>query len=257
MDELKLEIRGHCAWLTIARPAKRNAMSLTMWRALPSLIEKVSNEPAARVFILQGSHERVFSAGADIEEIEHHSHDDQAAASFMKAVEAGTDALVQCPIPTIAMIRGDCIGGGIEMAMACDIRFASRASRFGVPPAKLGVLYSFASTKRLVGLVGPGKAKDLLFSGRMFDAAEAHSMRLIERLSPPEDIVATTTAYAKLLSQRSPASIRGAKQMVAAMTDGLDEENDLLRRLRLETFLGEDLKEGVRAFLEKRAPSFK
>ncbi len=143
------------------------------------------------------------------------------------------------------------------MAMACDIRFASRASRFGVPPAKLGVLYSFASTKRLVGLVGPGKAKDLLFSGRMFDAAEAYSMGLIERLAPPEDIVATTTAYANLLSQRSPASIRGAKQMVAAMTDGLDEENELVRRLRIETFLGEDLKEGVRAFLEKRAPFFK
>jgi enoyl-CoA hydratase len=257
MDELKLEIKGHCAWLTIARPTTRNAMSLVMWRALPGLIERVSNEPAARVFVLQGSHDRVFSAGADIEEIEQHSHDDQAASSFMGAVENGTDAIVRCAIPTIAMIRGDCIGGGIEMAMACDLRFASRASRFGVPPAKLGVLYSFASTKRLVDLVGPGKAKDLLFSGRMFDAAEAYSMGLIERLSSPEDIIATTTAYADLLSQRSQASIRGAKQIVAAISDGLDEENDHVRRLRIDTFLGEDLKQGVRAFFEKRTPSFK
>ena len=119
------------------------------------------------------------------------------------------------------------------------------------------MLYSFTSTKRLVGLIGPGKAKDLLFSGRLFDAVEAYAMGLIERLSPPEDIVATTAAYADLLAQRSPASIRGAKQIVAAMTDGLDEENDLVRQLRIETFLGDDLKEGVRAFLEKRTPSFK
>jgi enoyl-CoA hydratase len=257
MDELVLEFKDHCAWLTIARPAKRNAMSLAMWRALPGLIDRVSSEPAARVFVLRGSYERVFSAGADIEEIEQHSHDDQAASSFMGAVESGTDAIVRCPIPTIAMIRGDCIGGGIEMAMACDVRFASRASRFGVPPAKLGVLYSFASTKRLVDLVGPGKAKDLLFSGRMFDAAEAYSMGLIERLCAPEDIIATTAAYASLLSQRSQASVRGAKQIVAAITDGFDEENNAVRRIRMDTFLGEDLKEGVRAFFEKRAPSFR
>lgn len=257
MDELNVKLKGHCAWLTIVRPAKRNAMSLAMWSALPSLIEGVWSDQAARVLVIQGCSERVFSAGADIEEIEQHSHESHTASSFMEAVEAGTEAIARCPIPTIAMIRGDCVGGGIELAMACDMRFVSRAGRFGIPPAKLGVLYSFTSTKRLVDLVGPGKAKDLLFSGRMFDAAEAFSMGLVERLCMPEDIVATTTAYASLLSQRSQASIRGAKQIVAAVTSGLDEENDHVRQLRIGTFLGEDLKEGVRAFFEKRAPSFR
>lgn len=257
MDELKLELKEGCAILSIARPAKRNAMSLTMWRALPGIMERVGTEREVRAFVLRGDHERVFSAGADIEEIEQHSHDRESASRFMEAVEAGAEAIAQCPVPTIALIRGDCMGGGIELAMACDIRFASRISRFSIPPAKLGVLYSFASTKRLVHLVGPAKAKDLLFSGRTFDAAEAFAMGLVERLCAPEDIVAVTMAYVRLLSQRSQASIRGAKEVVAAVTRGLETENETVRRLRMETFLGEDLKEGVRAFLEKRTPSFR
>jgi enoyl-CoA hydratase len=257
MDEFSLEKKEGCVWLSIARPVKRNAMSLAMWRALPVLIERITTDRTVRVIVLQGSHERVFSAGADIEEIEQHSNDSASASLFMEAVESGTEAMAQCPLPTIAMIRGDCMGGGIELAMACDIRFASRASRFSVPPAKLGVLYSLASTKRLVDLIGPGKAKDLLFSGRMFDAAEAFSMGLVERIYAPEDIVAATATYASLLSQRSGASIRGAKKIVAAVAMGSETEAGDIRRLRIDTFLGEDLKEGVRAFLEKRAPSFR
>jgi enoyl-CoA hydratase len=256
MGEFRLEQNDGCAWLSIDRPAKRNAMSLGMWRALPELVKSVTEDANAKVLVLQGRHERVFSAGADIEEIEQHSYDSTAAALFMDAVEAGADAIAQCPKPTIAMVRGDCIGGGIELAMACDIRFASRISRFGVPPAKLGVLYCFGSTKRLVTLVGPGRAKDLLFSGRMVGAEEASAMGLVDRLFAPEEICAATAAYARLLTRRSQASIKGAKKIVSAVERGLTVENAEVRQLRIDTFLGEDLKEGVRAFLEKRSPKF-
>lgn len=256
MNELRLDVRGNVGWLTIDRPARRNAMSLAMWRGLPGLIKRIQDDESVRVLVLQGAQARVFSAGADIEEIEQHATDEAAAARFMDAVEGGTEALARCPKPTIAMIRGDCIGGGVELAMACDIRFASRFSGFSVPPSKIGVLYGFGSTKRLVELVGPGCAKDLLFSGRMFDATEALAVGLVERVYALEDIVAMTSAYADLLTQRSRASIAGGKQMVSGVLSGLTVDDPELRRVRMENFLGSDLKEGVRAFLEKRAPSF-
>lgn len=231
-------------------------MSLAMWRSLPGLIKRIQDDEKVRVLVLHGAQARVFSAGADIEEIEQHATDEAAAARFIDAVEDGTEALARCPKPTIAMIRGDCIGGGVELAMACDIRFASRFSRFSIPPSKIGVLYGFGSTKRLVQLVGPGSAKDLLFSGRMFDATEALAIGLVERVYPPEEVVAMTSAYADVLNQRSHASIRAGKQMVSGVLGGLTAEDPELRRLRIDNFLGSDLKEGVRAFLEKRAPSF-
>ena len=256
MDELRLDIRGDVGWLAVDRPARRNAMSLAMWSGLPDLIKSIEDDDRVRVLVLQGAQARVFSAGADIEEIEQHATDEATAARFMDAVEGGTEALARCPKPTIAMIRGDCIGGGVELAMACDMRFASRFSRFAIPPSKIGVLYGFGSTKRLVELVGPGCAKDLLFSGRMFDATEALTIGLVERVHALEEIVALTSAYADLLTQRSHASITGGKQMVSGVLSGLTADDPGLRRMRMENFLGSDLKEGVRAFLEKRAPSF-
>jgi len=256
VDELRLEIKGSVGWLAVDRPARRNAMSLAMWRGLPGFLRQAQDDQRVRGIVLHGAQPGVFSAGADIEEIERHATDAAAAARFIDAVEEGTEALARCSKPTIAMIRGDCIGGGVELAMACDIRFASRFSRFGIPPAKIGALYGFGSTKRLVDLVGPGCAKDLLFSGRMFDAAEGLSIGLVERVYPLEEIVASTSAYADLLAERSHASIRGGKQMVAGVLSGLTADDPELHRLRVENFLGSDLKEGVRAFLEKRAPSF-
>lgn len=255
-EQLYLQRAGEIARLVIDRPKKRNALSLAMWRAIPVLIDEVVADASVKVLVIQGVDETAFAAGADIDEIADHSTSEELAWAFMDAVHAAESAIGRCGKPVIAMIRGDCIGGGVEIALACDIRFAQSGSRFGIPPAKLGLVYSLASTARLVQLVGPGLARDFLFSGRLFDSAEARSARLIDREFSSEEIVAATQAYAETLCRRSQWSIRAAKAIVHAALVGATEEDDEIRRLRAGSFLGPDLQEGVRAFQEARPANF-
>lgn len=255
-DELTLRIEGAIARVVIDRPGKRNAMSLAMWQALPSLFGAAAHLPEVRVIVLQGARPEAFSAGADIAELVAHSATAELAGQFMNTIEAATLAMTGCPKPIVAAIAGECMGGGVELAMACDMRLASRASRFAIPPARLGALYGFSSTRRLVQLVGPGRAKDLLFSARVLEAQEAWDIGLVDQLHAAADFEAAVTAYATGLCQRARSSLSGAKTMVAAALSALPAEDAALRRLRLDNFLGEDLREGARAFLDKRQPSF-
>ena len=247
---------GEIARLVIDRPEKRNAVCLSMWRAIPPLIDKVDSDPAIKVLIVQGVDDSAFAAGADIDEIEQHAGSEELAWTFMDAVHAAETALGGCAKPVIAMIRGACIGGGVELALACDLRFAQAGSRFGIPAAKLGVVYSLSSTARLVQLVGPGRARDYLFSGRLFDSVEARASGLIDREIPADVIVEQTQAYAETLCRRSQWSIRAAKAVIRAAIASEQSENDEVRRWRGGSFLGPDLREGVRAFHERRAAVF-
>jgi enoyl-CoA hydratase/carnithine racemase len=247
---------GEIARLVIDRPEKRNALCLAMWRAIPPLIDEVDSDPAIKVLIVQGVDDTTFAAGADIDEIEQHAGSEELAWTFMGAVHAAETALGGCGKPVIALIRGDCIGGGIELALACDLRFAQTGSRFGIPAAKLGVVYSLSSTARLVQLVGPGRARDYLFSGRLFDSVEAHASGLIDREIPADAIVERTQAYAETLCRRSQWSIRAAKAIVRAALAGAKDEDTEIRRIRGDSFLGPDLQEGVRAFHERRSANF-
>lgn len=253
---LYLQRDGEIARLVIDRPLKRNALSLAMWRAIPPLVDEVVADRSVKVLVIQGVDEKAFAAGADIDEIAGHSTSEELAWAFMDAVHAAESAIGGCDKPVIAMIRGDCIGGGVEIALACDIRFAQSGSRFGITPAKLGLVYSLASTTRLVQLVGPGLARDFLFSGRLFDSTEARSARLIDREFSAEEIVAGTLAYAETLCRRSQWSIRAAKAIVRAALMGATGEDDEIRRLRGGSFLGPDLQEGIRAFHEARPANF-
>ena len=169
--ELVLRKEGALARLVIDRPAARNAMSTAMWRLLPELVRDAIVDPAVKVLIVQGASDTAFAAGADIAEVDECIGDDARAAALMDGVHAAEHALATCPKPVIAMIRGICIGGGIELAPACDLRFASTECTFSVPPARLGVVYSLYSTKRLVHLVGPGRARDLLYRDRRGDGS--------------------------------------------------------------------------------------
>jgi enoyl-CoA hydratase/carnithine racemase len=257
MADLSLRLEGAVARVVIDRPGKRNAMSLAMWRELPSLFAQAGQAKEVRVIVLQGANAEAFSAGADIGELVAHAASEQLAGAFMDTIEAATVAMTSCPKPIVAAISGDCMGGGVELAMACDVRLASRASRFAVPPARLGALYGFSSTRRLVNLVGPGRAKDLLFSGRQFDAEEAYAIGLLDQLHVAEAFDAAVEQYVAMLCQRARSSQSGAKTMVAAALGPLESEDATLRRLRLDNLLGEDLKEGASAFLEKRLASFR
>jgi enoyl-CoA hydratase/carnithine racemase len=251
-----LEHTGEIARLVINRPEKRNALSLAMWQTIPQLVEEVVADSKIKVLIIQGIDEKAFAAGADIDEIAVCAGNEEKGWMYMDAVHAAETAIGRCTKPVIAMIRGDCIGGGVEIALACDLRFAATGSTFGITPAKLGLVYSLASTKRLVELVGPSTARDYLFSGRLFDVPEARSAGLIDREFAVSDIEEATNTYAQSLCQRSQWSIRAAKAIVQAVLDGAVVEDAAARRFRGGSFLSADLEEGVRAFREKRPPEF-
>jgi enoyl-CoA hydratase len=253
---LALSISDGIAEIIIDRPDKRNAMSLEMWGEMCRLVTVATSDRSALAIVLRGIDATAFASGADIEEMLSISTTENAWA-LMDAVRSAEQALSDCPKPVIAMIRGFCIGGGIELALGCDLRFAAKAATFAVPPAKLGVVYSLSSTKRLIELVGLGRARDLLYSARSFDASEAFRIGLVERVFEDDEIEQKTFDYVEMLARRSQFSIRAAKQISSAALAGKSDEDNEVRKVREAAFCGEDLGEGLAAFTAKRPPSFR
>jgi enoyl-CoA hydratase/carnithine racemase len=227
-----------------------------MWRALPSIIRELVDDDSVSVVVVTGAGPDAFAAGADIEELSANADTAEAASAFMTAVQRAEEALAACPKPTIAMINGNCHGGGLELAMACDLRFAAVSSSFSVPPARLGVVYSLSSTRRLTQLIGPGLARDLLYSGRRFGSEEAHGMRLVERVLADEALETETVAYALQIARRSQLSVRAAKRIITSILDGRTAEDETLHQMRVDAMLSDDFGEGVEAFRERRPPEF-
>jgi enoyl-CoA hydratase/carnithine racemase len=256
MPELRLDRRGAIAELVIDRPDKRNAMSYDMWVALPGIAAEVDADDTAKVLVLRGAGGN-FCAGADIGEFGERRGTATAARVYNEGVERATHALSGMRKPSIAMIQGFCIGGGCELALACDLRFADSTARFAITPAKLGIVYSFESTRRLAGVVGPSFAKLLLFSANQVSAREAHRVRLIDQLLDPEDLEKITHEFADTVSSRSQVSVRGAKRLIEKAMAGLDEPDQEASSLPIEAVDSADYQEGVAAFLAKRPPAFR
>ncbi len=240
--------------LTLNKPEKKNALSLAMWRAIP---ERVAEAAAAnvKVLIVAGAGD-AFAAGADISEFAEVYATPESSAAYTHAVQTANVALERIPMPTIAMVRGPCVGGGCGLALACDLRFAEPGARFGITPGKLGLAYTLADTKRLADAVGLPRAKDVLFSGRLIAADEALRMGLCDRVVSADALEAETTAYARTLAENSGVSLRTMKAILGAIADGADADTPETARLYLDAFAGADFKEGYRAFLEKRKPRF-
>ncbi len=257
MDELLVTGGGAVATLAFNRPAKRNAISLEMWSALPDRLRELGSDPELRVLVVRGAGEEAFASGADIAEFRRVRSDVATARSYSRTVHAAEDALASFPHPTIAMIHGFCVGGGLEVALACDLRFASRAARFGITAARLGIIYGLASTRRLASVVGPSHARDLLFSGRLVAIDEARAMRLVSMVCAPETLEAETYAYAEQLAQQAPLSQRGAKLMLQHLHGEREMTDSDLAAFVDQAYESEDYREGVRAFLEKRPPRFR
>lgn len=255
-EHLVLQRSGDIAWLILNRPEKRNAISFEMWLRIPELIEEVEQDESVKVLIVRGADERAFSAGADISEFQDLRSTPDGARRYNDATEGAALRLAALRKPTIAMVRGLCIGGGCGLALACDLRFADTTSRFGITPAKLGLVYSLNATKDLVDLVGPAQAKQILFSGRHVAAERAGQIGLVDELLPPEELEAFTLEFAAEVASRAQFSVRSAKRMVQLITGGQAEDSDESLALRLDSFETEDYREGVVAFLEKRQPNF-
>lgn len=251
MDELRLDIADRIATLTIDRPQRRNAMSYEMWSALPALMAEVESS-SARVLVVRGGDH--FSAGADISEFRTLRSDPAGAQRYGGAVHAGERAIANLPMPTIAAITGFCIGGGCEIALACDMRLAASNARFGITPAKLGIVYNFTSTAQLVAAVGPAWAKQILFSGDLLDAATALRVGLVNEVH--DDVFGRVRELADTIATRARVSVHGAKQIVNRIAAGQDDEDDAVRSLYEAAVLSDEYAEGVAAFLAKRDPKF-
>lgn len=252
VEGLSIAIEGPVARLVIDRPDKRNAFTNAMWAVVPGLVAQAMDDPGVRVLIVQARTPGVFCAGADIAEF------GQAAATGSAnnqgVVRAAQLSLARAPKPVIALVEGDCVGGGCGLAIACDLRVAAPAARFGITPARLGIVYSLHDTKLLVDLVGPGQAKRILYTAGLIDAAEALHIGLVEIVA--EEARATVDALAATIAANSPHSIAGAKHIVRRILDGQADDDDATLAMFADAFERPDFAEGVAAFTGKRRPVF-
>ncbi|MEK6660508.1 MAG: enoyl-CoA hydratase [candidate division NC10 bacterium] len=249
---------GQTAILTINRHAQRNSLSFEMWEAFPGYIKELNADPSVRVIVLTGAGGKAFASGADISEFASKRTGRDAAALYHRAVEETMASLEAASKPVIAMVNGFALGGGCELAIACDLRIAAESSSFGIPSAKLGVVISFSDTKRLVDLVGPAVAKEMLMTGRRLSAHEALGVGLVNRVVPDPLLRQTTLEIAATIAANAPFSVASAKAMVdhcrrdtdLSMVSSTDADRPL------HCYETEDFREGVHAFLEKRPPQF-
>ncbi|PSK91836.1 enoyl-CoA hydratase/carnithine racemase [Murinocardiopsis flavida] len=255
-DDLHVERSGAVVTLTLNRPESRNAIRLSMYRELPSLLAGIDADPTVKVLVVRGAGTRSFAAGADITEFRDVRADAESARSYNEQVAAAERALDGMGKPTIAMVHGYCIGGGCGLALACDLRFSDTGARFAITPAKLGLVYSLESTKRLVDLVGPAQAKWILFSGQQVDADRALATGLTDMVADTAELAEQTYAFAELVAARAQFSVRAAKDIVRRIVGGQTDDDEATTLLRNSSFDTEDYAEGVRAFLEKRPPRF-
>lgn len=255
-DHLVLSKDGAIATLAINRPDKRNPISFAMWKALPGLVAEVENDDEVKVLVIRGAGDKAFSAGADISEFRTYRADSEGARVYNEATHVAERALANLSKPAIAMIHGFCIGGGAEIALACDLRFADTNARFGITPARLGIVYSLTATKQLSDLAGPAVTKYILFSGEHLQARRAYEVGVIDELLEPDQLEERTYEFARLIASRSQYSVRSSKRIVQKIQAGETEDDAESLKLRNDSFDGADYEEGVRAFLEKRAPDF-
>ena len=252
---LRFEIRESAAWITIHRPDKLNALDRATIDEIPTAVALALADPGAAAIVVTGAGDRAFVAGADIAEMA--SLDARGGQEFSLRLLASFESLERATKPVIAAVNGFALGGGCELAMACHVRIAADAAKFGQPEVGLGLIPGAGGTQRLARLVGRGKALDLILSGDTIDAAEAHRIGLVDRVVPAAALRETVDGYVARLRQRSPAALARALQAVVS-----GSETSQAEALRLEAalfglcFATEDFREGTRAFLEKRKPAF-
>jgi enoyl-CoA hydratase/carnithine racemase len=256
-DEILVERKDHLATVVFNRPQMRNAFNLAMWTALPGLVDQLSRDPEVRGIVFRGAGEEAFASGADISEFKEHRKDRATAEAYNARTAAAYHALEACPKPTVAMIYGFCMGGAVAIAMGCDLRFSADTGKFGIPAARLGIVYGLHSVKRLVNLVGPAAAKDILFSARSFDAGEAYHLGFVNRVLPAAELAGFTYDYLAKVADNAPLSVQAAKVIVEAIADdgGASRKADI-DRIQIAAFESADYREGTAAFMEKRRPKF-
>ncbi|MEI8035339.1 MAG: enoyl-CoA hydratase [Betaproteobacteria bacterium] len=257
-EKLQAHKEGGAGWITFNNPAKRNAMSYDMWLGLDIALDDFIADTNVRAIVLKGAGDKAFVSGADISEFKERRATPEAVAEYNKVSVTIAHKLLTCTKPTIAMIRGFCMGGGLGTALTCDLRICSDDSRFGVPAGKLGVGYKYSALKRLNDIVGPAYAAEIFYTARQFDAQEAKDMGLVNRVLPVSELENYVLQYVKTISANAPLTLKAVKVCLSEM--GKDESHRdlaLCERVVENCFASEDYAEGRTAFMEKRKPVFK
>lgn len=241
--------------IVLDAPKRRNAISAAMWAGLGEAAAAAAKDQGARVVVVRGAAGH-FAAGADISEFERVYRTPEDAERYTKTMLASLAALERLPKPTLAVVRGACIGGGTSIALACDLRFAAPSARFGVTPGKLGLVYSLDDTRRLAAAIGAAAAKELLFTSRLVSGEEAAAIGLADRLYGEDEIDDAALAFARLVEATAPSSARATKEMFRLLKDGAADGDPRATALLAAAFSSQDFREGYRAFLEKRRAKF-
>lgn len=257
-EKLLLQKDGPIGWIIFNQPEKRNAVSQEMWQAMPEYVADLAADPAIRVVILRGAGEAAFVAGADISQFKDRRRNAADEEEYRRISGAGSESLARLGKPLVAMIQGFCIGGGVSIAITCDLRIAADDARFGIPAARLGLGYHYKGMEKLMSLIGPSYTKELFFTARTdFSAQDALRMGLVNQVVPKADLERFTRDYATTMSRNAPLTLRSAKASVEQLLrpeDGRDYA--LLDKLIKDCFDSQDYQEGVKAFSEKRRPQF-
>ncbi len=245
-------------WITFNQPEKRNAISMEMWAAVRTAASLFAKDDSVRVVVLSGAGGKAFASGADISEFATARASAQAEEAYHTNSDSARTALLEMGKPLIAMIQGYCIGGGCATALLADMRIATPESKFGVPAAKLGVAYSPEGLRRLVALVGPSVAKEIMFTGRQFSAAEALAAGLVNRLVEPAALEQSVMELAQTIAHNAPLSIHHSRETIDMLAgDPSKWDRERLEALYRKCFDSEDYREGRTAFMEKRTPAFR
>lgn len=243
--------------ITFNQPEKRNAMSIAMWDGMAAALDGFAADPAIRCVVLDGAGGKAFVSGADISQFEASRSDAEAQRHYNARTSHGRDKLAAFPKPVIAKIQGFCLGGGLGIAMSCDIRIAGAGSEFGIPAARLGIAYGFDMVRALVALVGPAEAHLILMTGDRFGAEEAARIGLVNRVVPAEALDGEVARLTATIARNAPLSLAANKRTVrAALADPAERDLAAIARAQDACFDSADYREGRRAFMEKRPPAF-
>lgn len=256
-DKMLAEKSPPVATMTFNNPARHNAVSSDMWAAAAEIMTDFVADDAIRAIVVTGAGGKAFVSGADISKFEDERANAEAEELYHARTTEARKKLIEAPKPTIAKIRGYCIGGGVATALACDIRICSDNSRFAIPAAKLGLGYDYAGIRKLVDVVGPSFAKEIFYTARQFSADEARDMGLVDQVVPAGDLDAYVQDYAETIAGNAPMTMHALKTSVAELVkDPADRDLDLCDELVDAANHSEDYEEGRAAFMEKRKPNF-
>jgi len=258
MPELIVRRDGAVATIVFSNVERHNAVTYEMWSDFPHRMAELGSDPAVRVVVIQGDGGKAFISGADISQFARVRSTEDAQAAYDAAVDAAYRAPGLCPKPVVAKIRGICIGGGLGLAAACDVRMCSDDSVFRMPAARVGLGYSFLGIRRFTDVLGAANAAEIFYSARKFGAADALRMGFVSRVVAPQDLESTVDEWTAMVAENAPLTIMAGKRAIAeALKDPADRDMGALGAMIHACVTSEDYREGRTAFMEKRTPQFK